>query len=272
MVKQTLNLTIPERSYTIPLAAISVPLYHSVLGKQVWSPLRYTNGAIYFGDEQSYLVEFLQKFLRRPNRDSYLFETLLLSTSPSGLEIPKSKLLKQQLWQGGFTSLIGELYNLRAQIRETTASKGRLEANRKISLIVWKLDEMDLAALRDPRILQNFMAVLKDADRERFFFMLALPLAQQLPREVEAMLEWQLFAGEANSTYVREVLYPTYYEELYNEKRELVGILKEKNTEALLPVHEIAYIPSTYRKQTEAVAKLEEETYSQWLESIPAAE
>lgn len=234
----------------------------------MWAPLRYGNAGFFYGEQEN-LVSLLRKMNDRPQRDAMFMEVLFLNLTAHGITVPPSKILKEQTWTNGLRFLLEELTRVRGMIQGEAKRRGLLELNRKLSVVIINLDEKSLVELkRDAHASSLLKTLLLDASDERLFFILAAPQAIQLPKELMAPLEWVFFGGAENANFARR-LYPENYEEIYNERRALVGLTKDASEEKLMPVHELSYAASAFRRSTEVVSVLEEDTYAKWLNNFP---
>lgn len=265
MADDSLRITVEPKAYPIGKARVSFPLYYSLQGRQVWSPLRYANAGLFYG-EDAHLQTFLNNITRRPNKDSLFLEMNMYSFQPRSR--PRdTKFFKKFQARTSLEGLLDELFLVRDEIRTQVRSADGLDINRKITVVLLDLGPHELSLLRDPRVRDKFVTLLQDAELERLYFVLLAQVAQQVPAEVLAALEWKTFAGEANMAHARS-LYTEFYEEFYNINRALVGLLVDKNLETLLPVHDLVYAPSQHKIETTKVAEVEEKAFEDFLKSM----
>jgi len=262
-----LNLVdIQHRGYPVAKNSVNFPFFFSSLGQQFWTPFRHGNVGVFYDDADD-LELFLKLLLNRPNIEARLLQIFWLSLAGRRVNIKRSNVFKSLIWEHGLLELVDELNKVKEKIKAETSRRKILELNKKFTVFALELGPRALVELNDPTVREKFSELLHDARNERLYFFLFTQLGSSIPPVIMDELEWQIFLGPENMDFT-EVVYPKIEWEIFNENRKVIGLLKDSNREAIIPIHHLKYEASSLRKGLDLVAEAEENAFQKLLENL----
>lgn len=260
-----LGVTYAPRAYPIPKARLAIPTFWSLKGRQVWAPLRFEHGGIFYG-ERRFLDSLLNRFCSFPQKESQYMEIVYASYAEMKTVLKKRYFTALTL-EADLESVLDEFLLIKAGLQELSAKNPERDLNRKVSLVFLELGPRELSELKRPEVEEKFLRLLKNAGDLRLHFFLVAQKAFMVPKSIRSNLPWKAYLGEDNYTFADEA-----YEDLplepYNINRELSGMLIDSSLNLRLPVHDIAFEHSGFKKATDLVAKMEEDAFKKLLDSI----
>lgn len=261
-----LGLSLEDRAYVIPRAKLNFTLFYSVMGRQLWSPLRYDNGLVCYGNSE-HLDLFLYRFTNQPNTWRQYCEINLYS-SYEVTDFKDTKLFTKYVLKGSLESTLDSFIAERKIVRDEMKRNGDMESQKKVSIIFLHASPQELSELNTkPNVLRKFLDLYEDSSDERMFFFLLAQYVQNVSSDIRSIFEWSAMLGEENIDFCRKK-FAGRLEKKYNVDRELVGMITDATSDKVLPVHDIAYDPSDYKIERKGVEKMEETAFQELLDSI----
>ena len=265
MEKSAVGLTLEPKGYLIPKSKLSVLFFHSPYDMLGWTPLRHDNGIVMY-DSLRHRKEFLRRFAWIPNRESVFMEINVYSFQDRWTPYP-TRIIKRHRITTSFEDLLNTFLQERNRVKAHAAQNKLLDVNRKMSLILLDLGEHELVDLKKPSVQKTLRDLVENSAAERMYFFILAEDAYKVPSEIIHIFDWQVFLGKDNTRLARE-LYQGERETLYNEKRELVGVLKEKDADFYIPIHDTIFEESQHKMKTDKVIDIEEDAFQKILDSI----
>ena len=253
------------KSYPVSKAAVRLKLFHSALGSQLWLPLAHANGGAFLPSG-----EIIHRFVKRVSkqvRDNRALVEGHVYTARTGVFWDVKHQAFTVHTSYGLEPLLNDVQALRGSIRKLARQAGALDANRRFTLLLLDLSSKDLADLKASVSLQKeLIDVLTNSEQERIYVFLMSERARDIPELVHRTLDWSVFLGEDNSRIAQAIF--RLPEEIYNEKRQFLGLLRKKGEESLIPLHDLIFNPSEWKLLRDEYAEVEEQAYEKFLQSL----
>lgn len=260
-----LGLSLETRPFSVPKARVNFHLFHSLVGRLVWAPLRYDNGLLAYGEEE-HLHTFLTNLTRAPQKEAQVLEIVMYSFHPR-TDLPRKRYFNALEVSVNLSKLVDELLLIRGRLRDIHGKFRAKEPQKRISMLLLDLGPQELAELAREPLKARFQMLLDSAADERLFIFVLVQYGAQVPVDLLPLFEWQAWLGDGNVQKAREY-YRDLPEEPYNVSRRMVGLLKLLHEDRTICLHNLIYEASDFRVKMREVAAIEEDAFKSLLSGL----
>lgn len=262
-----MNLAIDPalKAYPISRVSLQLRLFHSAVGTQAWFPLTHPNGAVFLDTVENSEV-FLKRLGRQARDNKLKVEVHVYSPKRKSLSYisHNSFILHQSVT---VREAVEGVQELRRSIRELARKAGTLDANRRLTVVLLDFSPQARAMLKQSIALQKeLIDVLTNSEQERIFPFLLSEKAKDFPELILRTLSWTAYVGEENYRLAKAIF--RLEEEVYNEKRQTIGLLRKQELDYLVPLHDVVFNPSAWKRMEDEFSEVEEKAYKKFLESL----
>lgn len=252
------------KPYVIPKTSFGLLMYYSGIGNQIWEPFTSQNAGVFY-EKIFHFSRIVGKLSRLTLDNGSFIETHFFSSK---------KVLKDTLHRNfvqhpdySLTEVIPTLLDLNREIAAQTKLTGILEPNRKGTYVFLDLEEKQIKELTSSKSLEaSFIHLLETAADNRLYIFVFARKARYLPPAIHRSLSWAAYLEEDNIQFAQD--FYKVGEEIFNEKRRIIGTLKRADTELLIPIHETIFEPSDYKYLSDKHMEIEDEAYKRFLNSL----
>lgn len=252
----------------VSAANLYLRLYYSGLGNQHYSGLAHKNGLVLFETDRNLFLFYRRiynavKTTQASLKPYIIARNAVVRPGPSGLGKRFSLMEVLSLHEA-----LSEIDRYRSAVEEENARRGLVQTNRKPVFFFVEIDgdwAKELESSVDLR--QKLKDMMANSESSRVYLWVMARSANLLQDGLLRSFDFSVFLGEANSHKARS-LFSDLVEQPYDDRRKIVGILRDKRYNDLRPIHHISTEKSELKELNDKIDEIEEVAYRQLLESL----
>lgn len=252
----------------VALPEIFFKFYRTYDYTMFWSPFRFKNGFVSYGSEKE-LDFFVSKFYAESRRNHLMVETTFVDFEGNSPLFKK----KHSSWKyfnkpESFQNVLKEIIELKNNVSQDMKKNNLLEANgKRCNFIILNLSGYELNALNDSESLQKVLMKLLNSSKEHIYLFILSKNVTDLPSSLIKNFDWIVALGEENMKDI-ESIWNKHNLGLFDEERELIGMIYQFDEVVLTPIHSLRVNPSEYKKKYDEYVKSEESVYESILKAL----
>lgn len=237
--------------------------YYAGVGHQRWEPFTCDNAGFFY-DQTFHFSRIIGRLSKLTMENPSYIEGHFFSSKT----VQKDTLHQNFVQHESYTlrETLNSLLELNQEITQQTKASKKLEPNRKGTFILLDLEVPQLTELKDKSVERLLTRVLEESGRNRIYLFLFAQKAKDVPVSVQQSLSWGAYLESENRAYAKGLF--KQEEDIFNENRRTIGVLRRTNAEMLIPINETSFEPSEYKHLSDTHLAVEDEAYRRFLNGL----
>lgn len=249
-------------------------LYRSYGQKIVWSPLFLSNGAVFYGEDETEVITLVEN-LSNQNKKTFQSSAIhfydFTGKWKEKLEVYETSLtgfyyhpFKDSL-EEFINSLFEHFEMIKVKMREGSLSE---PVNKKLDLILIEISKEQLKELKKNEPLSDkLIAILTHGYKFRIYPMIISEKILGFSPELVKSLEWITFLG-TNNINISERLFAKLESGFRSINQKVIGTCYNSNNSNILPIHPLKFTPSEWWLSKQKRLETEDYEYSKYLATL----